>query len=149
MAERTYPIPVLPHWDASDDVLLKALFANGGELYSALESVKGQVGDAEGVPTGIWLQYSRITDDGVEALAGLADVREFESSERMTDTSLVHLRGMVKLQRLVLNQMRVTGDGLRHLAGMSRLKSLQICGCILTDAALAHLPVLPALTTFN
>ncbi len=142
-------VPVLAHWSRSDDVLLKALVANGGELYSAVEAVKGQVGIEDGKATAIWLQNSRITDDGIEALASLIEVTEFETSQRMTDASFVHLRGMVKMERLTLLKMGVTGDGLRHLAGMSRLRSLQICSCTLTDAALSHLPVLPALTMFN
>lgn len=149
MAEREFRIPVLSHWDASDDVLLMALVANDGELYSALESVNGQVRDENGVPTGLWLQYSRITDDGMEALAGLVEVTEFESSQRMTDGSLVHLRDMVKMERMLLNQMAITGTGLRHLAGMSRLCRLQLCQCTLADSAMAQLPNLPALTMLN
>lgn len=149
MAKRNYHVPILPHWDSSDDVLLKALRSNGGELYSALESVKGQVSSEKSGPTDISLQYSRITDDGCEALAGLTELTAFTSSQRMTDAALVHLRGMVKLRALVLNEMRLTGDGLRHLGGMSQLTSLQICACTLSDDALAHLPALPALTSFS
>jgi cell wall assembly regulator SMI1 len=149
MGKRTYHVSVLPFWETSDDVLLKALVANGGELYSALEAVKGQVRKEKRGATAIWLRYCRITDEGIEALAGLTEVKEFESSQRMIDASLVYLRGMVKMERLTLNDMRVIGDGLRHLAEMSQLKALQICGCMLTDVALSHLPVLPALTMFN
>lgn len=149
MARRKYLIPVLSHWHDSGDVLLKALVANGGELYSALESVSGQVAKGKHGPTELSLRYTRITDAGVEALAGLTEVTEFESSQRMTDASLVHLRRMTRMRRITLDQMSVTGDGLRHLAGMSRLESLQICGCTLTDAALSHLPDLPRLTMLN
>src|SRR5688572_8178351 len=116
MAKQTYFVPVQPYWDASDDVLLTALIGNGGELYAALEAVEGQAVKGEHGPTQINLRYSRVTDDGIEALAGLTEVTQFESSKRMTDASLVHLRAMTKLERLTLLEMRVTGNGLRHLA---------------------------------
>src|SRR5262245_4468554 len=94
----THPSPILHHGNGSQDVLWKALVANGGELFAALEAVKGQVGIQKGRAVGLCLRYSRITDEGMEALAGLTDVTEFESSERMTDAALVHLGGMTKME---------------------------------------------------
>ena len=79
MGKRTCQVSILPYWRASDDVLLKALVANGGELYSALEAVKGQVRKEKPGATAIYLGYSRITDEGIEALAGLNEVKEFNS----------------------------------------------------------------------
>jgi cell wall assembly regulator SMI1 len=114
-----------------------------------MESVEGQVGDYGGVPMSLQLRYSRITDEGMEAFAGLTEVTEFESSMRMTDAALAHMRGMVKMEKLTLNEVSLTGDGLRHLAGMSRLEGLHLCSCALTDSALAHLPALPALKILN
>ena len=149
MAGRTYRIPVLPHWRDSTDVLLKALVASGGDFYRSLESVGGQARKGKNGPVGVWLQYTRVTDAGVEALAGFTEVTEFQSSQRMTDASLVHLRRMTRMRSVQLDRMSVTGDGLRHLAGMSRLERLQICGCTLTDVALSHLPDLPRLGMLN
>jgi len=149
MAARTYHVPVLPHWHSSPDVLLAALAANGGELYSAMDAVQGVVDDDRSVPIAVGLQYTRVTDEGIEALAGLTGVTRLESSGHMTDASLVHRRGMASLEQLTLNKMRVTGDGLRHLAAVARLDHLQLCDCTLTDAALSHLPALPRLTGLN
>jgi hypothetical protein len=77
MGKLTYHVAILPDWHSSDDVLLKALVANGGELYSALESVRGKVRKEKHGPTGIWLQFTRVTDDGMEALAGLTEVQVY------------------------------------------------------------------------
>ncbi|MBY0231748.1 MAG: SMI1/KNR4 family protein [Gemmataceae bacterium] len=149
MAKKTFRVEVLPRWRESGDPLLKALVKKRGHLLAAIEAVGGQAAMGEEGPESLHLWRTPVGDEGMEALAGLTGVTEFESSERMTDACLVHLRGMAKLERITLNGMEIAGDGLRHLAGMTVLRQLQLCACTLSDAAMAHLPSLPSLTMLN
>lgn len=149
MAKQSRLIPILPYWDASDDVLLKALLSNGGKLISGLKSVGAVFDTSDRSRVRLDLRYSDVTDDGLEAIAGMVEVRDFTSSKQMTDAGLVHLREMVDMVSLELSDITIRGDGLKHLAGMSQLQRLQIVGCTITDSALAYLPHLPALTMIN
>ncbi len=145
MMGRTKLIPVPDYWEASDDPLLQTLVANGGELVSALELIGCGVDWELANITGLILGNTRVTDDGMQALEGLTELKKFDSSELMTDATLLYLRDMVKMERLTLNKMHIKGDGLRHLAGMSRLVDLVLYGCKVTEATLSHLPAFPTL----
>src|SRR5437868_568950 len=122
MAKRTIHLPILAHWETSDDPLLKALAGTGSKLYSAIEAVHGQVRKGPRGALGIWLRDTRVTDAGLEALAGQTHVQEFESSPHLTDAGLRHLKDMTEMERLMLGRVRITGDGLKYLAGMAKLR---------------------------
>ena len=57
----------------------------------------------------------------------------------VTDTGLVHLKGLANLQRLDLNETEITDAGLVHLKGLTKLKSLSLAKTLITDAGLVHL----------
>lgn len=149
VAKQSLRVQVPNHWKTSGDPLLRVLAANGGDLIPAVETVRGQIAVEEGQATGVWLRDTRVTDAGLEALAGLTQVTEFETSEYMTDAGLVHLRGMTALERLMLLKTRLTGDGLKHLRGMTALQHLQLFSGTATDDALSHLPAIPVLTMLS
>ncbi len=76
--QRTPQIPIPAHWRERGRAAEGAV-ANGGELLAALEAVKGQARVEKGRVVLLCLRYSRITDDGMEPLAGLTDVTESEA----------------------------------------------------------------------
>lgn len=145
MAKPTFQVALRPQWKKSKDVLLKALAANGGELYSALESVDGQVGRSKRGPTTLNLRYTTITDEGMEAFADCTEVKNFTASKRITEASFLHLARMAKMERLGFEDIHISGDGLKHLAAMTELEQLQFFACTFSNASLQHLPALPGL----
>ncbi len=94
--------PILPHWHASGDVLLKALVANGGDLVAAVKAASGQMAVGKDGPESLHLWRSRVGDEGMEAFAGFTGVTAFESGERMTDAALFRLRAMTRMERITL-----------------------------------------------
>ena len=55
-----------------------------------------------------------------------------------TDVGLVHLKGLTKLQRLVLPR-QITDAGLAHIKGLTQLQVLNLGGTKITDAGVADL----------
>ena len=52
---------------------------------------------------------------------------------RITDSGLVHLKGLVNLQTLSLRGTKITGAGLVHLKGLVKLETLNLRGTPVTD----------------
>ena len=60
-------------------------------------------------------------------------------SRPITDSELVYLKGLTKLEHLYLVRLQVTDAGLIHLRDLTKLKGLWICGTQVTDAGLVNL----------
>ncbi len=58
---------------------------------------------------------------------------------KITDAGLVHLKGLTKLQSLVLSDTKITDAGLVHLKGLTNLQTLYLYNTQITDAGLVHL----------
>ena len=71
------------------------------------------------------------------------------SGSKATDASLIHLRGLTRLQRLNLNATKVSDVGLEQLQNLASLKYLMLSGTMVTDAGLVHLKGLMSLHTLN
>ena len=69
----------------------------------------------------------------------------FYDGGTVTDKDLVFLKGLEKLEEMVLNHTRVTDAGLVHLKGLSHLKRLNLGFADISDAGLVHLKELPRL----
>ena len=72
----------------------------------------------------------------------------FENKE-ITDTVLVHLKGLANLQNLCLTGTLITDAGLVHLKGLTALKDLELIGTQITDAGLVHLKGLTKLQSLD
>lgn len=57
----------------------------------------------------------------------------------VTNADLVHLKGLTKLEWLVLDNTQVTDAGLVNLQGLTKLELLYLSGTRVTDAGLVHL----------
>jgi Leucine-rich repeat (LRR) protein len=57
----------------------------------------------------------------------------------VSDTGLVHLKGLTKLQSLSLFRTEVTDAGLVHLKGLTKLQSLNLSDTKVTDAGVKDL----------
>jgi hypothetical protein len=61
------------------------------------------------------------------------------SDTRVTDDDLTQLKGLAKLEFLVLNRTQVTDAGMKNLIGLSRLKRLDLHDTQVTDAGVSSL----------
>ena len=69
-----------------------------------------------------------------------AQLKNFELRDsQVTDTGLVHLKGLTKLQTLGLGRNQITGPGLVHLKGLANLRELLLEDTQITDAGMVHL----------
>ncbi len=89
----------------------------------------------------------QVTDETIaliaQALPELTFI-SFTSAPEVTDSGLIHLAEMHKLEGVCLFSKGITGVGLVHLTGLKRLKSLDVSGWA-TDAALEHISKLTRL----
>lgn len=93
------------------------------------------------------LSLTRVTDQGMQELRGLAGIEELNLrfAEYVTDEGLAAVKNWKKLKRLVLHGTKVSDTALEHIAGISTLESLDLGSVMLTDVALERLTVLPKL----
>ncbi len=62
-----------------------------------------------------------------------------------TDSDLVHIANLTRLEYLILPNSKVTDGGLVHLMGLSKLRCLNLEHTKITDAGLSHLESLASL----
>ena len=67
------------------------------------------------------------------------------TNTRITDAGLAHLRGMGKLQSLILNKDRITDAGMARLEPLTHLRQLWLFNTQITDEGLATLKPLAEL----
>jgi len=77
------------------------------------------------------LNYSQVTDKGVENLIGLTNLQTFSfmsavprGLKGITDTTLAHLATFPKMERISVFNAEITDKGLAHLAGLTNLTYL-------------------------
>ena len=82
----------------------------------------------------------------IKALRGKFEVDENKAivmvdlrGTKATDAGLVHLKGLTKLEGLLLAGSKITDAGMAHLKGLTKLEGLDLKGTKVTDAGLAHL----------
>lgn len=143
------PVPIPAADQTHGDPLLEALRTHSGNLLAALEAVEGQARISGKGITAVQLRYTKITDFGMAALAGLSLVTQLDLAPGLTDAAFVNLQGMSSLERLTIENSSIQGDGLKYLSGMKHLASLTMCRCEIGENAFAYLPDLPALTQLN
>ncbi len=89
-------------------------------------------------------------DSGLAHLRGLVNLERLriENSD-VTDAGLIHLRKLTDLTALDLTRAQVRGPGLDHLRGMTRLEELNLSYTRLDDVGLSHLTGLVGLRKLN
>jgi hypothetical protein len=94
-----------------------------------------------------------ITDKGLAALRGLDHLRDlslermgryrnpewFRRSVLFTDSCLVHIQALPRLESLILSGNLITDQGLAQIARMANLRELDLEATEVSDAGLAHL----------
>jgi CxxC motif-containing protein (DUF1111 family) len=87
-----------------------------------------------------------VSDTDLVHLKGLAQLHALELSQtQVTDAGLARLKGLTKLRQLDLGINVLTDAGLAHLTGLSQLRALNLRFTLVSDAGLAHLRELPQL----
>jgi len=87
------------------------------------------------------LNETRITDDGLQCLKGLTQLRKLDLDDtKITDAGLAPLKGLTQLPRLDLENTQITDAGLEYLKGMTQLEQLDLDGTKVTDAGLVRHP---------
>ena len=94
----------------------------------------------------LYLESSKITDDGMRDISGLPDLKELDlRGTPITDDMVTHLARLAKLRRLVLAQPRITDRGLEQLAGLKDFSSLELYQATVSGKGLKSLPRLEQL----
>ncbi len=96
----------------------------------------------------LYLARSQITDNGLQHVKELTNLRLLVLPSATTDLGLAKLEQLPNLRELMLVDTQVTDSGLKHLSGISSLERLALPQQT-TDAGLAHLTELPNLETLD
>ena len=84
--------------------------------------------------------FPAVTDASLVHLKGLTKLQSLDlSSTPVRDTGLAHLKGLMNLQSLSLHDTQVRDAGLAHLKGLMNLQSLSLHDTQVGDTGLAHL----------
>ena len=82
-------------------------------------------------------------------MAHLTDLPNLKSlsldDTKITDAGLLRLRGLMKLERLVLANTQVSDAGMAHLTDLPNLKSLSLDETNISDASITSFEKMPAL----
>jgi WD40 repeat protein len=89
---------------------------------------------------GLYLDSSRMTDEGLKGLRELGNLRSLRLTGGITDAGLAQVAELGQLERLyVQDNERVTDAGLLHLGKMNGLKELTLSRTQVTSQGLSHL----------
>ena len=91
-----------------------------------------------------------VTDTELVHLKELTKLQRLNlAATNVTDAGLVRLKGLTDLKMLVLEITRVTDAGLVHLKGLTKLEELHLHGTKITGAGLVHLKGMTKLEYLN
>jgi hypothetical protein len=103
-----------------------------------------------GMPFGLALGHTKVTDEGLRELARLKSLQSLHLySADVTDAGLKELAALKNLQSLYLGSTKVTDAGLKKLAGLKSLQSLYLYSTEVTDAGLKELAGLKSLQSLG
>ena len=99
----------------------------------------------------LYLTSTKVTDAVLPAIGGLTRLNELTLAghPKITDAGLVHLRGLMELRALWLNNSSITGAGLKHLQNLPMLLSLGLPATTLAESDLKVLAAFRTLTFVN
>lgn len=98
----------------------------------------------------IQLEKSKVTDDGIEAIKGLA-LKSFNINycTSVSNQGLAIVAAMPSMEQLQFDYTSIDDDGMAILAAASNLKRLRIRGVDVTGVGIAHLAKLTNLSRLN
>jgi Leucine-rich repeat (LRR) protein len=107
--------------------------------------------NSPGMPVvGVDLKHTKVVDASLEHLKGLTKLEVLLLKEtRVTDDGLVYLKGLTNLEALELGRTKVTDKGLKYLKVFTKIRRLDLGGTQVTDKGLEHLKGLTSLETLN
>jgi len=118
--------------------------------FSQLPTGKANVLPSPGIPFGVYLRGSQVTDIGLKQLAGQKQLQILTFLEtRITDRGMKELARLTNLQALSLSYSQLTDIGLKELAGLRKLQKLSLSGTRVTDAGLKNLVGMQQLRTLS
>ena len=109
---------------------------------AALEKIGATIKRNErGEVVEIVLYGTSVTDSGLVHLKGLTKLETLGLGfcPKITDAGMVHLKGLTNLQSLDLRKTKITDAGLVHLKGLNKLQWLYLMGTKVTDAGVSDL----------
>jgi len=115
------------------------------EAVEAIEKLGGVVEYGRNLSTRPAILRQILGDDTI----GMVESVDFWNPAQVTDTDLVHLARLQRLETLHLNNSQVTDVGLKHLASLRDLSILYLDDTQITDAGLVHLTDLKGLRFLN
>jgi hypothetical protein len=107
--------------------------------------------NSPGMPVvGVDLKHTKVVDASLEHLKGLTRLEILLLKDTtVTDGGMVYLKGLTNLEALELGRTKVTDKGLEHLKGFGKIRRLDLGGTQVTDKGLEHLKGLTSLETLN
>jgi len=140
-------------------IALALACASGWCLFAGCEAAPGEAplkeqatAVRENKSDRILIEQAVVTDDDLQELAGLANLRELlldNAESRFSAAGLKRLSGLPKLEHLRIRGSGVDDEALTHLAGLESLKILNVPQGTFGDAALEELKRLPNLVQFR
>src|SRR6185369_2227651 len=89
---------------------------------------------------GVHLGERRVTDSDLVHLRGLQHLQELDLTRtRITGVGLVNIKAAAALRTLYLTDTKVDDSAIAHLKGMNNLEFVGLSGTKISDAALNHL----------
>jgi hypothetical protein len=83
---------------------------------------------------------SYISDSGLVYLKRLSKLQSLRiRNANITTSGLVNLKGLIQLEELDLSGNNIAGEGLKYLEGLNNLKTLELGGCGLANADLIYI----------
>jgi hypothetical protein len=99
---------------------------------------------------GVNLSHTKIVDASLEQLKGLSRIEVLILKDTtVTDDGIVHIKGLTNLEVLELRRTKVTDKGLEHLKDFSKLQRLDLGGTEVTDKGLEQLKRLTRLEALS
>ncbi len=128
------PLPAATETDKDE-----ATAATPEESLAALKKLRARIQrNKQGEIVQVDLTNTSITDSGLKHLKGLAKLQRLMlDNDEISDDGLVHLKGLVSLQDLSLAGTPVSDEGLAHLKGLKKLTVLHLAGSLVTPEGIA------------
>lgn len=134
------------------DLVEKSLASLNGksEKIVTVQTDPEHLDEAAGLPNLMALTYVDVSDEDLEKLSRVSDLRALDLAyTKTTDAGVEKIADLNELRVLNLSYTKVTDEGLKHLSGMTKLHTLDLENTLVTDEGVKELANLDNLTTLN